>query len=159
MNQQCKARASSQALFIIQLAIPQQMDRHQCNDTIYQSLKMFLIVILGITKNRMLLCPEIYQQTFSSPRTMAYDLAQLQSLIDTAQTAEQFKKDVQRALKKVSNSLSALQTSVDEANELLSGDYQPATKERKPRTPRALATDSSDDTPKKRGRKPKTQAE
>lgn len=120
------------------------------------------MVILGITENKMLLCPVIYQQTFSSPRTMALDLAQLQLLIDTAQTAEQFKKDVQRALKKVSNSLSALQTSVDEANELLSGNYQPATKERKPRSrkekidsilgsdPEALYGRKADGTPKQK---------
>lgn len=78
---------------------------------------------------------------------MAFDLKQLQSLIDTGQSADQFKKDVQRALKKVGSNLSALQTSLDEANALLSEDYAPEAKERKPRAPKALGVEQNPEHP------------
>jgi ABC-type transporter Mla subunit MlaD len=68
---------------------------------------------------------------------MAFDLKQLQSLLDSAQSADQFKKDVQRALKKVGTNLNALQSSLDEANALLSEDYAPEAKERKTRAAKA----------------------
>ena len=100
---------------------------------------------------------------------MALDLKELQSLIDSAQSADQFKKDVQRALKKVSNNLIALQTSFEEANALLSDDYKPAVKERKSRTqkaPKELGNDSEapygrkgDGTPKSKPGRAKGAAE
>ena len=98
---------------------------------------------------------------------MAFDLKQLQSLIDTAQSADQFKKDVQRALKKVSSNLSALQTSLDEANALLSEDYAPEAKERKPRAPKEIGEQNPDHpygtkpdgTPKKKPGRAKPTAE
>lgn len=68
---------------------------------------------------------------------MALDIAQLQQLLDSAQKADAFKNDVKRALKKVGTSLSALQASIAEANELLSDDYKATPKERKPRAAKA----------------------
>ena len=67
---------------------------------------------------------------------MAVDLTQFQQIIDSAQKADAFKADVKRALKKVSTLLVNLQTAVDDAEALMSDDYTPAVKERKPRTPR-----------------------
>jgi hypothetical protein len=67
---------------------------------------------------------------------MALDLKELQSLIDTAKTADAFKADVRRALRKVSSAITTLQGAVDDAEALLSADYTPALKERKPRAPR-----------------------
>lgn len=64
---------------------------------------------------------------------MALDLAQLQQVLDSAQKADAFKADVKRALKKVSSLMSNLQSAVDEAEGLLSDDYTPTVKERKPR--------------------------
>jgi hypothetical protein len=89
---------------------------------------------------------------------MALDLHELQSLIDTAKTADAFKADVRRALRKVSSAITTLQGAVDDAEALLSPNYAPAVKERKPRAPREVSeTDAEapfgrkkDGTPKQR---------
>jgi recombinational DNA repair protein RecT len=70
---------------------------------------------------------------------MALDVTQFQQLLDSAQKADAFKADVKRALKKVSSLLVNLQTAVEDAEALMSEDYTPTVKERKPRTPRAAA--------------------
>ena len=67
---------------------------------------------------------------------MAVDLAQLQQVLDSAQKADAFKVDIKRALRKVSTLLVNLQSAVEEAEALMSDDYTPAVKERKPRAPR-----------------------
>lgn len=67
---------------------------------------------------------------------MALDLAQLQQVLDSAQKADAFKADIKRALRKVSSLAVGLQTAVEDAEALLSDDYTPTVKERKPRTPR-----------------------
>lgn len=76
----------------------------------------------------------IRQITYS---LMALDLNQFQQVINSAQTADAFKADVKRALKKVSTLLVNLQTAVDDAEALLSDSYTPTIKERKTRAPRA----------------------
>jgi recombinational DNA repair protein RecT len=73
---------------------------------------------------------------------MAVDLAQLQQVLDSAQKADAFKVEVKRALRKVSSLLVNLQNAVEEAEALMSDDYTPTIKERKPRAPReAVVTD------------------
>jgi hypothetical protein len=67
---------------------------------------------------------------------MALDLAQLQQLLDSAQKADAFKVDVKRALRKVSSLLTNLQSAVEETEALLSDNYTPSVKERKPRATR-----------------------
>jgi recombinational DNA repair protein RecT len=67
---------------------------------------------------------------------MAVDLAQLQQVLDNAQKADALKADVKRALRKVSSLVVNLQSAVEEAEALMSDDYTPAVKERKPRVPR-----------------------
>lgn len=67
---------------------------------------------------------------------MAVDLAQLQQLLDSAQKADAFKADIKRALRKVSSLATNLQSAVEEVEALMSDDYTPAVKERKPRAPR-----------------------
>ncbi len=93
---------------------------------------------------------------------MAVDLAQIQQVLESAQQADAFKSDVKRSLRKISSLLTNLQSAVEEAEGLLSGDYTPTVKERKPRAPReANVTDAEapygrkkDGTPKsKPGRK------
>jgi len=70
---------------------------------------------------------------------MALDLTQFQQVIDSAQKADAFKADVKRALKKVSTLLTNLQTAVEDVETLMSDDYTPTVKERKPRASRAEA--------------------
>jgi hypothetical protein len=70
---------------------------------------------------------------------MALDLTHFQQVIDSAQKADAFKADVKRALKKVSSALATLQTAIEDADAIMSDDYTPTTKERKPRSPRATA--------------------
>ncbi len=67
---------------------------------------------------------------------MAVDLAQLQQILDNAQKADAFKADVKRALRKVSSLVTNLQGALDEAEALMSDEYTPTVKERKPRVPR-----------------------
>ena len=69
---------------------------------------------------------------------MAVDLVQLQQVLDSAQKADAFKVDIKRALRKVSSSLVNLQSAIEEAEALMSDDYTPAVKERKPRSPREV---------------------
>lgn len=65
---------------------------------------------------------------------MAFDLAQLQAVLDSASQADAFKADVKRSLKKVSSLLTNLQAAVEETEALMSNDYAPVGKTRKPRT-------------------------
>lgn len=67
---------------------------------------------------------------------MAVDLAQIQQVLESAQQADAFKADVKRSLRKISSLLTNLQSAVEEAEGLLSGDYTPTVKERKARAPR-----------------------
>jgi hypothetical protein len=69
---------------------------------------------------------------------MAVDLVQLQQVLDSAQKADAFKVDVKRALRKVSSSLVNLQNAIEEAEALMSDDYTPVVKERKPRSSREV---------------------
>jgi recombinational DNA repair protein RecT len=75
---------------------------------------------------------------------MALDLNQFQQVIDSAQKADAFKADVKRALKKVSSLLVNLQTAVEDAEALMSDDYTPTVKERKPRGARAAQADNAE---------------
>jgi recombinational DNA repair protein RecT len=70
---------------------------------------------------------------------MAVDLAQLQQILDNAQKADALKADIKRALRKVSSLVVNLQSAVEEAEALMSDDYTPVVKERKPRVPREAA--------------------
>ena len=98
--------------------------------------------------------------TFAQPliqtptNTMALDLAQLQAVLDSAAKAEAFKADVKRSLRKVSSLLVSLQGAVEEAESLMSDDYTPAKKERKPRAPKALGEAAEVDAEAPFGRKP-----
>lgn len=69
---------------------------------------------------------------------MALDLAQLQQILEGAQKADALKSEIKRALRKVSSLLVNLQTTVEDAEALMSDDYTPIVKERKPRTPREV---------------------
>ena len=69
---------------------------------------------------------------------MAVDLAQLQQVLDSAQKADAFKADVKRALRKISTLITNLQNAVEEADALMSSDYTPTTRTRKPRAPRQV---------------------
>lgn len=98
---------------------------------------------------------------------MALDLAQLQAVLDSAAKADAFKADVKRSLKKVSSLLVNLQGAVEEAESLLSDDYTPVAKARKPRAPKAFGEGSAeapygtkpDGTPKKKPGRSKVAAE
>ena len=70
---------------------------------------------------------------------MAVNIAQIQQALASAQQADAFKADVKRALRKVSTLAGNLQQAVEEAETLLSADYEPAAKERKTRAPREAA--------------------
>lgn len=69
---------------------------------------------------------------------MALDLAQLQQILEGAQKADALKAEIKRALRKVSSLLVNLQNTVEDAEALMSDDYTPIVKERKPRTPREV---------------------
>jgi hypothetical protein len=81
---------------------------------------------------------------------MALDFSQFEEVLKTAQSSEVVKKDLRKALRGVSSAINALNQAVADMENVLSDDYQPAPKVRKPR--------AASPTGAKRGRKPKAAA-
>jgi hypothetical protein len=78
---------------------------------------------------------------------MALDISQLEEVIKSAKNSDIVKKDLRKALRNVSAAIRTLNQAVEDMDAILADDYQPAVKERKPRTVTPGGA--------KRGRKPK----
>ncbi|MBD2716699.1 hypothetical protein KBK19_16765 [Microvirga sp. STR05] len=78
---------------------------------------------------------------------MALDLSQLEEVLKNAKNSDIVKKELRKALRTVSTAIRNLNQAVEEMDTILADDYQPAVKERKPRTVTPGGA--------KRGRKPK----
>ena len=78
---------------------------------------------------------------------MALDLSQLEEVLKSAKNSDIVKKELRKALRTVSTAIRNLNQAVEEMDTILADDYQPAVKERKPRTVTPGGA--------KRGRKPK----
>jgi hypothetical protein len=86
----------------------------------------------------------------------ALDFSALQQSLAEASLNESKLNDLRKAFNR-------LEVVVGEINHILSDDYQPANKERKPRVPRALGTEAAggegNNQPKKKAGRPKKGAE
>ncbi|QNH63983.1 hypothetical protein [Hymenobacter sediminicola] len=78
---------------------------------------------------------------------MALDISQLEEVLKSAKNSDIVKKELRKALRTVSTAIRNLNQAVEEMDTILADDYQPAVKERKPRTVTPGGA--------KRGRKPK----
>jgi hypothetical protein len=92
---------------------------------------------------------------------MALDFTEFQKIVESASKADATKTDLRKALKKIESALTGLQVAVGEVEHIISDDYQPATKQKVGRKPKAVgdAADSDTATHKKPGRPKKAATE
>jgi hypothetical protein len=92
---------------------------------------------------------------------MALDFTEFQKIVESASKADATKADLRKALKKIESALTGLQVAIGEIEHIIGDDYQPATKQKKERKPKAAseaATDGADEH-KKPGRPKKAAKE